>query len=340
MKIVRTPMKRTYAVACICEGELIKRWTMTARGDQLVEQLRRYFPGAKLETAYEAGFSGFALHRVITKAGIVNKVVHAASVEIASRNRVKTDKRDAVTVAKQLAAGRLGGIHVPEEKEESARMLTRTRDQLVQQRTRCRNQIRMKLHQLGLIDPEDKRELTLKFVEFVLERNVSPELISTVKSLMTVWKTLNQEIHRLEKELAVQALKDPCEEIYRSAPGFGALSARVLSNELGDMSQFANERQLYSYTGLTPTEYSSGDDIRRGHISRQGNSRLQHILVEAAWRAIKEDRELAVVFERLYPRIGKKRAIVAVARRLIGRIRACLRKKEFYYIAPSMELAA
>ena len=98
------------------------------------------------------------------------------------------------------------------------------------------------------------------------------------------------------------------------------------------MIQFKNERQLFSYTGLTPSEYSSGESIRRGHISRQGNSRVRAILVEIAWRAIKKDKALAKFFERLYPRTGKKRAIVAVARKLIGRIRAAFRQGQSYLI--------
>ena len=104
----------------------------------------------------------------------------------------------------------------------------------------------------------------------------------------------------------------------------------MLSNELGDMSQFKNERQLFSYTGLTPSEYSSGENIRKGRISRQGNSRVRGILVEIAWRAIKKDKALAKFFERLYPHTGKKRAIVAVARKFIGRIRAAFRQKQNY----------
>ena len=96
------------------------------------------------------------------------------------------------------------------------------------------------------------------------------------------------------------------------------------------MSQFNNERQLFSYTGMTPSEHSSGENTRRGHITRQGNSRVRWLLCQAAWRAIKEDRDLKEYFERLHPRTGKKRAIVAVARKLIGRIRAAFRQNTLY----------
>ncbi len=83
-------------------------------------------------------------------------------------------------------------------------------------------------------------------------------------------------MQKIEQKLKEQAQTDPNETIYRSAPGIGSLSARILSNELGDLSQFENERELFSYTGLTPSEFSSGDTVRKGHITRQGNTRVRH----------------------------------------------------------------
>ena len=87
---------------------------------------------------------------------------------------------------------------------------------------------------------------------------------------------------------------------------------------------------MFSYTGLTPPEFSSGETVRKGHITRQGNTRVRHILNQAAWRAIKKDQDLKVFFERLAPKTGKKRAIVAVARKLIGRIRAAFKTRQPY----------
>ena len=100
------------------------------------------------------------------------------------------------------------------------------------------------------------------------------------------------------------------------------------------MSQFTNERQLFSYTGLTPSEHSSGDTIRRGPITRQGNPRVRHVLCESAWTAIRKDPDLRHFYERLYPRTGKKKAIVAVARKLIGRIRSAFRQGVPYHLDP------
>ena len=92
------------------------------------------------------------------------------------------------------------------------------------------------------------------------------------------------------------------------------------------MTRFANERALFSSTGLTPSAYASGASVRRGPMSRQGSSRVRHLLVEIAWRAMPRDVVLKEIFDRIAATRGKKRAIVAIARRLTGRMRACFRQ--------------
>ena len=326
--------KRTYSVVAVVEGVIVKKWRTTAHPEKLAQQLTRYFPDASIETAYESGFSGFVLHRVLEQAGIHNLVVNPGSIEVAVHNRVKTDRRDALKIATLLEAGRLEGIRVPTPEQEQQRLLTRTRQQLVEDRTALKNKIRMKSHQMGLIDPDDPREMSHKLVSEMLNLSPSPEFTLVIKAYWEVWKSIETQIKKIDQKLHKQAEIDPHEIIYRSAPGIGPLSARILSNELGDLSQFANERQLFSYTGLTPSEHSSGETVRKGHITRQGNKRVRYILNQAAWRALKKDPALKAFFERLYPRTGKKRAIVAVARKLIGRIRAAFKTGKPYQINP------
>ncbi|WP_299409854.1 transposase [Acaryochloris sp. IP29b_bin.148] len=120
--------KRTYAIASFMDGGVIKRWTTLTSPEQLVVQLKAFYPQADICTAYEAGFSGFVLHRALKNAGIENLVVNPGSIETASHNRVKTDKRDAKKIASLLAVGRLRGIRVPTEHIEQKRLLTRTRE--------------------------------------------------------------------------------------------------------------------------------------------------------------------------------------------------------------------
>ena len=144
--------KNTYTVTCVCQRQIVKTATVPADPARLVESLSRWFPGATLSSAYEAGFSGFVLHRALTTAGITNMVVNPASVAVAANDRVKTDRRDSKRLAIDLADGRLRGIAVPTEAEELARLLPRTRAQIVEHRATITRQIKAKLHQfLSLI---------------------------------------------------------------------------------------------------------------------------------------------------------------------------------------------
>lgn len=324
--------RRSYVTTAICNGAVVKRCRMEADAEKLCVYLERHFSSAKVYTVYEAGFSGFALHRHLESVGVNNIVINAASLEVSPKDRVKTDKRDSKKLAQQLSVGVLTGIRIPTLNEEVKRQYSRTRQQLLGHRKRCMNQIRMKLHQFGLFPIEHRGVLSIKFVESVLEAPVPPELQDSIEMLLSVWKCLNCKVLEINKQLRLQAKDDEYEKIYRSIPGVGPVSSRILSTELGDMSQFSNEVSLFSFTGLTPSENSSGESRRLGHITRQGSARLRFILTECAWVAIKKDPGLREDFERIAVRAGKKRAIVAIARKLIGRARALFRKGEMYKV--------
>lgn len=242
---------------------------------------------------------------------------------------VKTDKRDSLKIAQQLAAGRLKSVRVPTPEEERRRLLTRTREQLMNKKRRVMVQIRMRLHYFGLFPVSIKQSIKLNHVDELL-RGLDGELQQTIAIMRDEWQQISEHIKEINCQLTEQAKEDPLEAVYRSVPGVGRLISRILSAELGDMSQFPNERALFSFTGLTPSEYSSGGHVRRGHISRQGNPRLRHMLVEAAWKAVRKDPVIQEYYQKLSGRVGKPKAIVAVARKLIGRIRAAMRKHEQY----------
>lgn len=316
--------KKSYVIAACCDGEIVKKWTTPASPESLDAQLLRYFKGAEIHSVYEAGFSGFRLHRVLEAAGVHSIVVNAASIEVKINDRVKTDKRDAKKMAEQLAAGRLRGIYVPSEQEEQRRSLSRGREQAVERRKAIGNQLKMKLHYLGIASSEDKK-ISAMFLEWVEGLKIAPEHKFALGEMVSAWRDETKRIKRFDQELRTQAANDPCEVLYRSAPGVGAVSARTLSNELGDMSRFDNERQLFSASGLTPGEHSSGEHVRKGHISRQGSPRIRGILTEVAWRAIADDQSLKTFYIRIARARDSKRAIVAVARKILGRLRHCLK---------------
>ena len=183
----------------------------------------------------------------------------------------------------------------------------------------------------GISNKNSDKRVSPKFIQGILIVDDTSEAIFYLQTMAKRWIATDEEIDRVEKKLLLQAnLQLDLERIYRSVPGIGPMTSRILINELGDMSQFKNERSLFSFTGFTPQEYSSGEHIRQGHISRQGRPILRKILVQASWQAVRKDSELKKVFEKISAKAGKKRAIVAIARRLIGHLRACLKKNEVY----------
>jgi len=323
--------KKTYAVTAIADGLVAKRDVLKADPEILIAYIKKYFPSACIESAYEAGFCGFYLHRILEEAGIKNRVINAAKIEIAVGDRVKTDKRDSLKLATHLAAGRLKGIHIPSVEREQYRIVTRLRETVVRQRSRVACQLKSLLFQHGLIKADDKKKVTMKWTKILQTMDLPCGVKYALDHFIDMWRQLDTRIKEIEKEIALQASKDyEIEAIYRSVPGIGAISARILANELGDMTQFSNERQLFSYVGLTPCEYSSGEHIRQGSITRQGKPVLRKTLVQVAWVSICYDAVLKEVFDQLAKRVGAKKAIIAIARRLIGKIRACFRTEQLY----------
>ena len=142
--------KKTYAYTIRCEGRTVKRGTLSADPEALVTFLLKHFSKARIYTAYEAGMCGFVLHRFLLKNGINNIVVNPASIEIAVRERVKTDKRDSLKIALQLEANRLKGIYVPSVKQEQNREITRFRESLAKKKRTTANQIKSLLLRQGI----------------------------------------------------------------------------------------------------------------------------------------------------------------------------------------------
>jgi transposase len=329
--------KDTYSMTAICEKKVLKRLTVSADPEIFARSLKKWFPDAgEINTAYEAGFSGFVLHRHLVAHGINSIVVNPASIAIASKDKVKNDLMDSKKIAIELADNRLTGIYVPSIDEQGDRMLSRTRQQIADHRGRVSRQIKSALEFLGHREHDDTRAISSRYIRH-LKASLPAKPLASLEFLFELWIFLTKQLFEFRKLYRKGRPNDPekqqINEIYKSVPGVGDISARVFTDELGDMSRFKNTKALASYLGLTPTEYSSGNSIRKGHITRQGSGCLRKLLVESAWRATKLDAGISRFFERIAASRGKKRAIVATARNLAIKMRACLKAKTPYQIS-------
>ena len=322
--------KKSYSVTAICSGVIVKRDRLPANPKELLKYCKRFFPNGEIQSAYEAGFCGFGLHRFLIEHEIHNIIANPASIAIQMNSRVKTDKIDSLKIAQELSKGSLVGIYIPSCEQEAARSVSRLRGMFVKERSRCVNRIKGFLNFHG-VDVKLK-SLSKKSCKLLRELCLSADTQFCLNLMLDEWEKASKNVGECDQRLKQQSAKDELEIYYKSIPGVGKTIARVLSNELGDMTQFANEKRLSSYCGLTPSEYSSGEKVRRGHITRQGKPSLRMYLTQAAWRAIRKDSALEEAFNRIAIQAGPKKAIQAIARKLICRARACVLKKEIYQV--------
>jgi len=267
---------------------------------------------------HEAGPFGYGLHRQLTALGVCNLVVRPRDWSTYGE-RVKTDGRDAAALCscldRHLAGNRgaLAPVWVPTEAQEQARALGRQRQSLQRERVRLILQGKSAAQLCGESLPKD-------WWEARVFARVAPMLPDHLVAQLQRWQRVLLSVHTELAELTTQLEQHP------SAPrplGVGALTLELLTREVGDWHRFRNRRQVASYTGLCPSERSSGQTRRQGAITRHGNPRVRHLLIEAVWRLLKFQPEYRAIVKwrpaLLDPHLSrarKKKIIVAVARQL------------------------
>ena len=233
----------------------------------------------EVHCCYEAGPFGFVLHKRLVAPGIKSYVVRPRNWDEYGK-KVKTDRRDALALLSCLDRYLAGNhealtvIRVPADQEERARSDTRQRAQLLAERKRLAAQGLSTARYYG----DDLPEEWWRAKKFEVLRAELPEFLVT---LLGRWQRLllvvNEELEALSGHVeSAQTQELPT--------GLGALTAQVLDREIGDWDRFKNRRQVASYTGLVPCEDSSGERRFRGSITKHGNPRVRHILIEASWR--------------------------------------------------------
>ena len=240
----------------------------------------------KLTFCYEAGPTGYGLHRLIESLGHSCPVIAPSLIPKKAGDRVKTNRRDAESLARNLRAGELTAVWVPDERHEAMRDLSRARETAMDDLKRKRQQISSQLLRLGLHFPGKttwgkahrnwlasqkiaQRESRIVFEEALgAERQAQDRvdrLVAAIGAAVPEWS--------LAKFVtALQAMR-----------GFDLIAAVTIMAEIGDLSRFASPRELMGYLGLVPSESSTGDSVKRGGITKAGNRRARRILIESSW---------------------------------------------------------
>jgi transposase len=301
---------------------------------EALQRILARYVGYQLQAVYEAGYFGFRLHDRLVAHGIPCIVTPPSLVPQEYGNRVKTDRRDSSKLAHLLAKGMLKRVWVPSEEELYHRQVIRRRRQLVRDRVRTQSRIKAELSFYGIHLEEPKGRWTQIYFANLRRVNFGNRWMQeSFNRLIEQYEFLRAQIDKqtqLLRELSETSLYRERVEILQSIPGIGIISAMELLLELQDVSRFRRAEQLAAYVGLTPSQYSSADKVRMGRITGIGKNTLRAILVEASWTLINKDQEMRQKYDRIKIRSGGKRAIVAIARTLLLRMRRMLMDGQAY----------
>ncbi len=341
--------KASIAVAIADEAGPPTSYGSIANDPSAIRTLMTRLGGSEVElrVAYEAGPTGYALHRQLAKMAIECMVVAPSLIPKRAGDKVKTDRRDALKLARLLRSGDLTPVWVPDEAHEALRNLVRARADAKADQLRAKHRLSKFLLRQGCWPPIGVRNWSQRYFQWLrqLQFEHLPDRVVFADYLAEV-TAAGERIKRLEAALLQCAQSSTQVAVIRALQAFrgiGFLSAVTLVAEAGDLRRFATAPQLMAYVGLVPSESSSGGKQQRGPITKTGNSLLRHVLGEAAHHARHAPRVAGTLKQRqanlpreivdlawhaqlrlharyrhLSLRIGSRKALTAIARELAG----------------------
>ena len=266
----------------------------------------------------ETGPLAVWLYHSLRNLGLDIDCIHARHVHAALSVQLnKTDRNDAHGIAQLVRSGWYQAIHVKSLACHEQRLVLIAREKLIRMRTGTINQIRGIVKTFGVVLGPGRNSVFEREVERCMEEVGS--LKPVVDTLLMTWRHLNEQIRKLEKQLAKSAEKDPVNRLLMSVPGVGLLTAVSFKTAIDDPGRFARITDIGPFLGLTPKRYQSGEVNRSAGISKHGNRQTRSLLYEAALSLFKrygKDTKLARWASELEARVGHKKAVVALTRKL------------------------
>ena len=306
-------------------GDMIQRRLLHADGEA-----QGFYESLTGEVLVGIETSGNTLwfERLLEKLGHRLLIGDATAIRAAAPRNQKCDLRDARNVLQLLLEKRFPSIWVPSMRERDVRQLLKHRHTLVQMRTRAKNQLQHIALNQGL---QKKSKLWTKAgMEQLKTLELEPWTKRRRDDLLNILEQMDVRIAELSKAVETEAQHWPQAVLLMSHPGVGPIVALATVVTLGEVSRFARGKHVASYLGLIPREDSSGEYRRLGSITKQGNSFMRFLLVQAGMSAARGDAELGRVYKRLAQRKHHGVAKVAVARKLVLRLYWMLRTNRRY----------
>lgn len=334
--------KKSWQVTIL--GEQYEHKTMSQNPDPelLAAYLKRNFPGGNYQAVYEAGFSGFESCRKLNQLGVNCMVIHAADVPTSQKEKLqKTDKSDSRKLARSLRSNEFEAIHIPDPELEADRALVRQRFRLVKDVGRTKNRVKSLLFQFGIAIPDrftasQTRHWSKVYINWLKGLVINKaSLRQVLDNYIAIGESQRKDLLLLNKQVRDLSLTEDYKYNYNlllSVPGIGLMTAMTFLVQIGDVGRFERLDDLCNYIGLVPKMYGSGEKMQVGKMIKRGRKELKIMLIEASWEAIRKDPALMLKFNELSKRMHKNKAIIRIARKMLGRIRFVLQNRQPYHL--------
>jgi len=333
--------KKSWTVTIYYMGIILRTMSMPPIPEKLAGYLRKNYPNARYQSVYEAGFCGYWIDRKLRALGIENIIVNPADIPTKQKERRrKTDKVDSKKLARELSNNNLDGIYIPSRENESIRALSRLRRQTVKDQTRLKCRIKSLLHYLGIELPENSemKYWSGKFIKYLSElefdhKAMKLTLENLIESLRKERQILLKVIRDLREVVKENQRAGKIVKLLRTVPGVGFITAVTLYSEIMEINRFNKFDSLSCLIGFSPATNSSGEKEKVVGLSNQQNKYLRSMLIESAWTAIRMDPALTQVYGKLVMRMGKQKAIIRIAKKLLNRIMYVWKNEKEYVLA-------
>jgi transposase len=275
----------------VTDGERGGEVRLTGEVDASAESMRRVVRrltanGERAHFCDEAGPTSYGLYRLITSLGHSCAVVAPSLIPRKPGDRIKTIRRDAVGLARLLHASELTAVWVPDEGHEAMRDLVRARAAAVETQRVHRQQVSSFMLKHGRVFTRPKA-WTMRYLRWLQEQRFDhPAHQIALQEMVEAVRISKERVQRLEaaiEEFVPQWSLAPVVQALQALRGVDLIVAVTFAAEIGDLSRFESPRQLMAYLGPVPSERSTGEAVRRGSITKAGNGRVRHMLVESAW---------------------------------------------------------
>jgi len=312
----------TLAVAQWDGGPAVVRGTIPNTPAALRKQLDRIGPADQLRCCYEAGPTGYSTWRLLADWGIDCTVVAPSLIPKKPGDRVKTDRRDAEQLARLHRMGDLTAVWMPTPEHEALRDLCRAREAAKRDQERARHRLLKFLARHAEHPPLGMNRWTQAYRDWLAARTLAdPNRQFVLDDLRQQFADMEARVARLTARVKAEVQDGPFTALLgalQCLKGVGPITAVTLVAELGDLTRFRRPRMLMSYSGLTPSEYSSGGRVQRGRITKCGNGHVRFVTIESSWHARWGTRPDSTALKRR--RAGQPEAIVHIAEKAQRRL--------------------